>query len=237
MMIIGWDLHTRYQQIAMVDRDTGEMLESRLEHASGRGTDVLCRAARAGTSGDRSHGIQAWVGGAASRVGARVVDGGRGGTSFHRGILPASVGRMSTSNSKDNRNPKTFHERKSQNHSQVHLSLDNADTVIEGGPLNPRDPFLINVCAGKNSCPQKRYNYGSRFNLLCNPLILRLSSRWLSPRFRLYDGVVHVEHLPAATVLAADHHAAAHDVHAGRLDLIVVTMPDGISHHLHVARG
>src|SRR5882757_6293059 len=35
MMIIGCDLHTRYQQIAMVDTETGEMLECRLEHANG----------------------------------------------------------------------------------------------------------------------------------------------------------------------------------------------------------
>ena len=35
MMIIGCDLHTRYQQIAMVDTDTGETLECRLEHANG----------------------------------------------------------------------------------------------------------------------------------------------------------------------------------------------------------
>ena len=35
MMILGCDLHTRYQQIAMVDTDTGEMLECRLEHANG----------------------------------------------------------------------------------------------------------------------------------------------------------------------------------------------------------
>jgi len=35
MTIIGCDLHTRYQQIAMVDTDPGEMLECRLEHGSG----------------------------------------------------------------------------------------------------------------------------------------------------------------------------------------------------------
>src|SRR5882724_6545914 len=57
-----------------------------------------------------------------------------GGTSFHCGILQASVGRMSTNNSKNNCNPKTFHERKSQNLSLVHVSLDNTDSVIEGGP-------------------------------------------------------------------------------------------------------
>jgi hypothetical protein len=31
MKIIGCDLHTRYQQIAMVDTETGELLERRLE--------------------------------------------------------------------------------------------------------------------------------------------------------------------------------------------------------------
>jgi hypothetical protein len=29
MMIIGCDLHTRYQQIAMVDTETGELVERR----------------------------------------------------------------------------------------------------------------------------------------------------------------------------------------------------------------
>ncbi len=35
MMIIGCDLHTRYQQIAMLDTETGELAERRLEHESG----------------------------------------------------------------------------------------------------------------------------------------------------------------------------------------------------------
>src|SRR6202451_3031009 len=35
MMIIGCDLHTRYQQIAGVDTETGEMVERRLEHENG----------------------------------------------------------------------------------------------------------------------------------------------------------------------------------------------------------
>ena len=35
MMIIGCDLHTRYQQIAMLDTETGEGVERRLEHESG----------------------------------------------------------------------------------------------------------------------------------------------------------------------------------------------------------
>jgi len=35
MLIIGCDLHTRYQQIAMLDKETGEVVEHRLEHESG----------------------------------------------------------------------------------------------------------------------------------------------------------------------------------------------------------
>jgi transposase len=35
MMIIGCDLHTRYQQVAMVDTETGELVERRLEHEGG----------------------------------------------------------------------------------------------------------------------------------------------------------------------------------------------------------
>lgn len=35
MLIIGCDFHTRFQQIAMVDSVTGEIIERRLEHASG----------------------------------------------------------------------------------------------------------------------------------------------------------------------------------------------------------
>jgi transposase len=35
MLIIGCDFHTRYQQIAMLDETTGELIERRLEHESG----------------------------------------------------------------------------------------------------------------------------------------------------------------------------------------------------------
>jgi hypothetical protein len=39
------------------------------------------------------------------------------------------------SNTKNKSNTKTFHERKNQNLSPVEVSLENADTVIEGAPL------------------------------------------------------------------------------------------------------
>jgi len=35
MKIVGCDLHTRYQQVAMLDDETGELVERRLEHESG----------------------------------------------------------------------------------------------------------------------------------------------------------------------------------------------------------
>jgi transposase len=35
MKIVGCDLHTRYQQIATLDQETGELIERRLEHEDG----------------------------------------------------------------------------------------------------------------------------------------------------------------------------------------------------------
>lgn len=35
MLIIGCDFHTRYQQIAMLDDSTGELIERRLEQENG----------------------------------------------------------------------------------------------------------------------------------------------------------------------------------------------------------
>jgi hypothetical protein len=35
MKIVGCDLHTRYQRIAMLDEETGGLTERRLEHANG----------------------------------------------------------------------------------------------------------------------------------------------------------------------------------------------------------
>jgi transposase len=35
MLIIGVDFHSRFQQIAMVDTETGELIERRLDHSNG----------------------------------------------------------------------------------------------------------------------------------------------------------------------------------------------------------
>jgi len=53
--IIGCDFHPRYQQIAALDTETGEMIERRLNH---QGDDVMkfCSSLPAGaTVGHRSH--------------------------------------------------------------------------------------------------------------------------------------------------------------------------------------
>jgi hypothetical protein len=143
MKIVGCDLHTRYQQIAMLEQETGEFIERRLEHESGE-----ARAFYAALSGPVRVGIEAtgharwfermlaelghelWIGDAA-QIRASVVVGGT-----KRPPQDSESGPWSheQSNTKSNSNTKTFHEEESQNLSRVHASLDNADTVIEGGP-------------------------------------------------------------------------------------------------------
>jgi transposase len=54
MIIVGCDLHTRYQQIALLDMETGEMVERRLEHESGE-----ARAFYSGLRGQVRVGIEA----------------------------------------------------------------------------------------------------------------------------------------------------------------------------------
>ena len=44
MKIVGCDLHTRYQQIAMLDQETGELVERRLEHANGEAKEFYTQA-------------------------------------------------------------------------------------------------------------------------------------------------------------------------------------------------
>ena len=54
MKIVGCDLHTRYQQIAMLDTETGELSERRLEHANGE-----ARAFYASLQGEVRVGVEA----------------------------------------------------------------------------------------------------------------------------------------------------------------------------------
>lgn len=43
MKIVGCDLHTRYQQIAMLDEETGELVERRLEHSNGEAKEFYTK--------------------------------------------------------------------------------------------------------------------------------------------------------------------------------------------------
>ena len=54
MLMIGCDFHTRFKQIAMLDTTTGEIIERRLEHASGE-----ARAFYAGLPGPARVGMEA----------------------------------------------------------------------------------------------------------------------------------------------------------------------------------
>ena len=58
MKIVGCDLHTRYQQIAMLDEETGELIERRLEHAKGEAPEFYTSLKGAGPSFSR--GSYSW---------------------------------------------------------------------------------------------------------------------------------------------------------------------------------
>lgn len=85
MMIIGCDLHTRFQQIAMLDTETGESVERRVEHASGEAQAfyaALPTPARIGIEATgyarwfermlREQGHELWIGDASAIRAARV---------------------------------------------------------------------------------------------------------------------------------------------------------------------
>ncbi len=60
MKIVGCDLHTRYQQIAMLDEETGELIERRLEHASGEAKEFYTKLAGPVRVGIEATGHTRW---------------------------------------------------------------------------------------------------------------------------------------------------------------------------------
>jgi transposase len=85
MIIIGCDFHTRFQQIAMLDPPTGEIIERRLEHENGEAEKfyaTLPEPARVGMEATihapwfesmlRRYGHELWIGDAAEIRAARV---------------------------------------------------------------------------------------------------------------------------------------------------------------------
>ena len=78
MLIIGCDLHTRYQQMAMVDTATGELTEKRLEHENGEAKQFYEGLPVTGAGGHREHGLDHVVCRDVERAGPRVGGGRRG---------------------------------------------------------------------------------------------------------------------------------------------------------------
>lgn len=61
MLIIGCDFHSRFQQIAMADTETGELIERRLEHKRNRRPSLTNRKwTRRGTEISREDWSGVW---------------------------------------------------------------------------------------------------------------------------------------------------------------------------------
>ena len=74
MLIIGVDFHSRFQQIAMVDTETGELVERRLDHSNGEAKEFY-GSAKASARGHGSSRLRAMARGDASQAGARALGG------------------------------------------------------------------------------------------------------------------------------------------------------------------
>ena len=60
MKIVGCDLHTRYQQVALLDEETGELIERRLEHANGEAKEFYTKLAGRVRVGIEATGHTRW---------------------------------------------------------------------------------------------------------------------------------------------------------------------------------
>ena len=60
MLIIGCDLHTRYQEIAMLDTGTGEVMTRRLEHEKGEARAFYANLAEPARVGIEATGCTQW---------------------------------------------------------------------------------------------------------------------------------------------------------------------------------
>ena len=60
MKIVGCDLHTRYQQIAMLDEETGELIERRLEHGNGEAKEFYSNLSGLARVGIEATGHTRW---------------------------------------------------------------------------------------------------------------------------------------------------------------------------------
>jgi transposase len=78
MLIIGCDFHTRFQQIAMLDTDTGELVEKRLDHESGEAKRFYEGLKEPALVGIESTGYTIWFAEMLGRLGHQLVVGEAG---------------------------------------------------------------------------------------------------------------------------------------------------------------
>ena len=75
MLIIGCDLHTRTQQVAMLDTETGQVVERRLEHESGEAKSFYEGLKEAALVGIESTGYALWFAEMLAELGHELVVG------------------------------------------------------------------------------------------------------------------------------------------------------------------
>src|SRR6185437_6202565 len=80
MLIIGCDFHTRYQQIAMLDEATGEVVERRLDHLNGE-AEAFYRSLPPVRVGIEATGPIRWFQQLLAELGHQLWGGPRGGNS------------------------------------------------------------------------------------------------------------------------------------------------------------
>jgi transposase len=78
MIIIGCDLHTRFEQIAMLDTETGELIEKRLEHESGEARSFYEGLPERALVGIESTGYTRWFAEMLAELGHELVVGEAG---------------------------------------------------------------------------------------------------------------------------------------------------------------
>ena len=73
MLIIGVDFHSRFQQIAMVDTGTGELVERRLDHSNGEAKKSYAELQKPARVGMEATGCAQWFEGMLAQTGTRAL--------------------------------------------------------------------------------------------------------------------------------------------------------------------
>jgi transposase len=94
MLIIGCDFHSRFQQIAMVDTETGEYTERRLEHVDGEARSFYAALSEPALVGVESTGYSLWFTEMLQELGHELVVG-------HAATIRASAVRKQKTDARD----------------------------------------------------------------------------------------------------------------------------------------